>query len=230
LKPHLKKTWCISQITPEFLWHMEDVLHQYELPYDPRNPRVCIDERPCALVADVVEPIPMESGRVKREDYEYERNGTCTLFIAFEPLAGKRVCSVFQRRTGIEYAMFMKMLADLHYPNAEKITVIQDNLSTHTPGSFYRALRPELAYDLSSRFEFHHTPKKASWLNMAEIELSVISKQCLDRRRFGNQDKLKEEVYAWVDKRNEAKATVKWSFTKVNARQKLERHYPNTAN
>ncbi len=209
---------------------MEDVLHQYELPYDPKNPRVCIDERPCALVGDVVEPIPMESGRAKREDYEYQRNGACNLFIAFEPLAGKRVCSVFERRTGFEYAMFMRMLSDEHYPDAEKITIIQDNLSTHTPGSFYKVFRPDEAYRLASRFEFHYTPKKGSWLNMAEIELSVISKQCLGLVRFGTQENLTKEVDVWVSERNRANATVKWNFTKVKARQKLERHYPTITN
>jgi hypothetical protein len=206
---------------------MEEVLHQYELPYDPRFPRVCIDERPCQLIGDVVQPIPMEPGKVKREDYEYERNGVCNLFVALEPLAGKRVCAVFQHRTGREYAMFMKMLADLHYPDAEKIVVIQDNLSTHNPGSFYKILGPDQAYELSCRFEFHHTPKKASWLNMAEVELSVISKQCLDRR-IATVKQLRKEVYALVDERNQKQSTVKWSFTKNNARQKLERHYPTT--
>jgi hypothetical protein len=204
---------------------MEDVLHQYEMPYDPRYPKVCIDERPCQLIGDVVQPIPMEPGKVKREDYEYERNGVCNLFIAFEPLAGKRICAVFQRRTGTEYAMFMKMLSELHYLDAEKIVVIQDNLSTHNPGSFYKILSPEQAYSLSSRFEFHYTPKKASWLNMAEIELSVISKQCLDRR-IATQEKLQKEVYALVKERNRNKASVNWEFTKNNARQKLEKHYP----
>jgi DDE superfamily endonuclease len=128
--------WCIGQITPEFIWHMKDVLHQHELPYDPRRPTINFDERPCQLIGDVVQPIPMEPTRVRREDYEYERNGVCNLFIALEPLAGKRVCAIFQHRTGKEYAMFMKMLSELHYPDAEQIVVIQDNLSTHNPGSF----------------------------------------------------------------------------------------------
>ncbi len=221
--------WCIGRITPEFMWRMEDVLHQHELPYDPRRPKVNFDERPCQLIGDVVQPIPMEPGKVKREDYEYERNGVCNLFIALEPQAGKRVCAVFQHRTGNEYAMFMKMLSELHYPDAEKIVIIQDNLSTHNPGSFYKVFSPEEAYKLASRFEFHYTPKKASWLNMAEIELSVISKQCLDRR-IATQEELKNEVYALVEERNRIKATVNWSFTKNKARQKLERHYPTTIN
>ena len=208
---------------------MEDVLHQYELAYDPRRPRVNFDERPCQLIGDVVQPIPMEPGKVKLEDYEYARNGVCNLFIALEPQPGKRVCAVFERRTGNEYAMFMKMLSDLHYPDAEKIVIIQDNLSTHNPGSFYKVFSPEEAYKLASRFEFHYTPKKASWLNMAEIELSVISKQCLDRR-IATQEQLKKEVYALVEERNRTKATVKWIFTKTKARQKLQRHYPTSIN
>lgn len=208
---------------------MEDVLHQYEVPYDPRRPIINFDERPCQLIGDVVQPIPAEPGQVRREDYEYERNGVCNLFIALEPLAGKRVCAVFPHRTGNEYAVFMKMLSELHYPDAETIVLIQDNLSTHNPGSFYKVFSPEEAYKLASRFEFHYTPKKASWLNMAEIELSVISKQCLDRR-IASQEQLKREVYALVEDRNRIKATVNWSFTKTKARQKLERHYPTITN
>ena len=208
---------------------MEDVLHQHELPYDPRRPRIDLDERPCQLIGDVVQPIPMEPGKAKREDSEYVRNGVCNLFIALEPLAGNRVCTVFQYRTGKEYAMFLKMLAELHYPDAEKIVIIQDNLSTHNPGSFYKVFSPEEAFKLASRFEFHYTPKKASWLNMAEIELSVISKQCRDRR-IATQEQLKKEVYALVEERNRTKATVKWIFTKTKARQKLQRHYPTSIN
>lgn len=208
---------------------MEDVLNQYELPYDPNCPRINFDERPCQLVGDVVQPIAAEPGQVRREDYEYARNGVCNLFVALEPLAGKRICSVFPRRTGQEYAMFMKMLFELHYPDAEKIVIIQDNLSTHNPGSFYKVFSPEEAYKLASRFEFHYTPKKASWLNMAEIELSVISKQCLDRR-IASQEELRNEVYALVEERNKIRATVTWSFTKVKAREKLERHYPTKSN
>ncbi len=208
---------------------MEDVLSQHELPYDPGRPVINMDERPCQLIGDVVQPMAMESGQVKREDCEYQRNGVCNLFVAIEPLGGNRVCSVFQHRTGVEYAMFMKMLSELHYPNAEKIVIIQDNLSTHNPGSFYKAFEPEEAYKLASRFEFHYTPKKGSWLNMAEIELSAISKQCLDRR-IATQEELKNEVYALVDERNRNKEIVTWKFTKTKAREKLQRHYPTATN
>ena len=208
---------------------MEDVLHQHEFPYDPRRPVVNFDERPCQLIGDVVQPLPLQPGKVVREDYEYERNGVCNLFVALEPLKGKRVCSVFQNRTGIEYAMFMKMISELHYPDAEKIVIIQDNLSTHNPGSFYKAFGPEQANRLADRFEFHHTPKKAGWLNMAEIELSVISKQCLDRR-IASQEELKRKVYALIEERNRIKATVNWTFTKAKARQKMETHYSTIRN
>ena len=204
-------------------------MQQHELPYDQSCPVVNIDERPCQLIGDVVQPLPLEPGKVKRQDYEYERHGVCNLFIALEPLRGYRVCSVFQHRTGTEYAMFLKVLSELHYPGAEKIVIIQDNLSTRNPGSFYKVFSPEEAYRLASRFEFHYTPKKASWLNMAEIELSVISKQCLDRR-IPSQEELKNEVYALVEERNRIKATVNWTFTKAKARQKMKRHYPTTNN
>jgi hypothetical protein len=227
LKPHLKKRWCIGRISAEYLWQMEDVLSQYELPYDAERPVLCFDERPCQLIGDVVQPLPMEPGKVKREDYEYKRGGICNLFVAFEPLAGKRIVAVFSHRTAREYAIFMKMLSELHYPSASKVVLIQDNLSTHTPGSFYRAFKAEQAYELASRFELHYTPKKASWLNMAEVELSVISKQCLDRR-IPDQQTLKKEVSALVEARNQTNATVHWNFTKNNARQKLERHYSTT--
>jgi hypothetical protein len=177
------------------------VIHQYELPDDPKRPRIHFDERPCQLLADVVQPMPMESGQDRREGYEYQRNGVCNLSTTFEPLAGKRVCAVFQHRTGSEYVLFMKMLCELHYPDAEKIVVIQDNLSTHNPGSFYKVFRPEEAYHLATRFDSHCTPKQAGWLNMAEIELSVISKQGLDRR-VATRERLKGEVYALVEERN----------------------------
>jgi len=207
---------------------MEDVLSQYELSYDAKRPVVCFDERPCQLIGDVVQPLPMEPGKIKREDYEYRRGGVCNLFIAFEPLAGKRIVQVFPHRTGTEYAMFMNTLVNQNYPNSDKVVIIQDNLNTHTPGSFYTVFNAEHAYALASRFEFHYTPKKASWLNMAEIELSVIAKQCLDHR-IADQETLEQEVFALVEKRNQTCATVHWRFSKINARQKLEKHYNYTS-
>lgn len=203
---------------------MEDVLGLYELPYNPKRPLVCFDERPCQLLGELLTPLPMQPGQPQREDYQYQRNGTCTLFVAFEPLAGKRIVQVRRQRTRCDYAEFMKELADVHYPEADTIVLIQDNLNTHSAGSFYEAFTAEEAYRLSTRFENHYTPKKGSWLNMVEIELSVFAKQCLDRR-IGDQTTLEREVQALAQERNRIRATVQWSFTKQNARQKLRRHY-----
>jgi hypothetical protein len=204
---------------------MEDVLDLYEKSYDPKHPVICFDERPCQLIGDAVIPIPMKSGRPKKEHYEYVRNGTCCIFMAFEPLAGKRMVCVKKHRTKVDYANFMKELAD-QYPHAESIRLVQDNLNTHTAGSFYAVLSPGEAFELAKRFEFHFTPKKGSWLNMAEIELSALSKQCLDRR-IGDINKLSKEINSWEQERNAAKATVIWKFNKNDARIKLQRHYFN---
>jgi hypothetical protein len=215
-------------MTSDFIWHMEDVLDLYEHPYDPKNPVICFDERPCQLIGDSFIPIPIKPGSPKKEHYEYVRNGTCCIFMAFEPRAGKRVTCVREHRTKVDYAIFMKELAKL-YPNAESILLVQDNLNTHTAGSFYKALTPDEAFELGKRFEFHFTPKKGSWLNMAEIELSALSKQCLDRR-IGNMEKLADEVRAWEKERNAVGATVRWRFNKNDARVKLQRHYFNLQN
>ena len=215
-------------MTSDFIWHMEDVLDLYEQPYDPKHPVICFAERPCQLIGDAIIPIPMKPGSSKKEHYEYIRNGTCCIFLAFEPRAGKRIVCVKERRTKVDYADFMKMLAH-HYPEAETILLVQDNLNTHTAGSFYEALSPDEAFELAKRFEFHYTPKKGSWLNMAEIELSALSKQCLDRR-IASVMKLADEVSAWEHERNSIGATVRWRFNKDNARVKLQRHYLNLQN
>lgn len=215
-------------MTSDFLWHMEDVLDVYEQPYDRKRPVICFDERPCQLIGEVIVPIPMKPGNPKKENYEYIRNGTCCLFMAFEPRSGKRVTCIKERRTKADYAEFMKALVQ-HYPDAETILLIQDNLNTHTAGSFYEALPPEEAFELARKFEYHYTPKKGSWLNMAEIELSAISKQCLDRR-IGKIETLANEVYAWERERNKIKAGVRWEFKKNDAREKLHRHYLNLQN
>lgn len=204
---------------------MEDILDLYERPYDPKRPVICLDERPCQLIDDVLVPLPMQAGKPKREDYHYKRNGVCTVFIAFEPLTGRRFVQVRKRRTKRDYAAFMKYVAG-HYSQAEQIVVIQDNLNTHNPGSFYAAFKPQEAFALAQRFEMHYTPPKASWLNMIEIELSILSKQCLDRR-IGDMQTLKREVLAWVEERNAKRATVHWQFTKNKARDKFKRFYPN---
>jgi hypothetical protein len=207
---------------------MEDVLDIYEQPYDPKHPVLCFDERPCQLIGDAIVPIPIKPGSPKKEHYEYIRNGTCCVFLAFEPLAGKRLICVKERRTMVDYADFMRLLAD-QYPEAETILLVQDNLNTHTAGSFYNALPPDDAFQLGRRFEYHYTPKKGSWLNMAEIELSALSKQCLDRR-IADMKKLIDEVSAWEQERNAIGATVRWRFNKDNARVKLQRHYSNLHN
>lgn len=207
---------------------MEDVLDLYEQPYDPKHPVICFDERPCQLIGDAIIPIPIKPGSPKKEHYEYIRNGTCCVFLAFEPLAGKRLICVKERRTMVDYADFMRLLAD-QYPEAETILLVQDNLNTHTAGSFCNALPPDDAFQLGRRFEYHYTPKKGSWLNMAEIELSALSKQCLDRR-IADMKRLIDEVSAWEQERNAIGATVRWRFNKDNARVKLQRHYSNLLN
>jgi hypothetical protein len=202
---------------------MEQVLNTYEQPYDRRRPVVCFDERPCQLLGDVLMPMPMKPGRVERQDYHYKRNGTCVVLMAVEPIAGHRVVKVTEQKTKKDYAEFMKDLAS-HYPEAEKIILVQDNLNTHNPSSFYEVFDAPEAFALSQRFEMVYTPKKASWLNMAEIELSALSKQCLDRR-IDKQRVLAKEVLAWSAKRNRLQIKITWHFTKSSAREKLIRAY-----
>jgi len=205
---------------------MEQILGVYNLPYDPKRPTICVDERPCQLIADVLVPLPMEAGKPKREGYEYKRNGVCTVFMAFEPQTGFRFVEVRQRRTKHDYAGFMQAIAQHpRYDQAEQIRVVQDNLNTHNPGSFYTILPPEEAYDLGQRFEMIYTPKKASWLNMVEMEFSALSRQSLNRR-IGQLEVLEREVRAWVEERNQKQVSVHWQFTIDKARVKFNRHYP----
>ena len=207
---------------------MEDVLDIYEQPYNPKRPVLCFDERPCQLIGDAIIPIPIKPGSPKKEHYEYVRNGTCCIFMAFEPHKGQRFVRVKERRTMVDYANFMSFLAS-QYPDAETIILVQDNLNTHTAGSFYEAQPPCDAFELAKRFEYHYTPKKGSWLNMAEIELSALSKQFLDQR-IPDIERLIDEVSAWERDRNAIEVTVRWRFNKENARVKLERHYLNLQN
>ena len=215
-------------ITAEYLWHMEQVLDIYERPYDLRFPVVCFDERPCQLLGDVLMPIPMKPGRVQRQDYHYKRNGTCVVLMAVEPLAGRRIVKVTERKTKKDYAGFMKALAS-SYPKAEKIVLVQDNLNTHNPSSFYEAFPADEAFALTQRFEMVYTPKKASWLNMAEIELSALSKQCLDRR-IDKMAELGSQVVSWTKRRNHLKTAINWNFTKNKARKKFSRFYNTITN
>ena len=207
---------------------MEQVLDIYERPYNPDYPVICFDERPCQLLGDVLMPLPMKTGRVERQDYEYKRNGTCVVLMAVEPLAGRRVITVTERRTKKDYAEFMKALAAL-YPAAEKIVLVQDNLNTHNPSSFYEAFPAAEAFALAQRFEMVYTPRKASWLNMAEIELSALSKQCLDRR-IAEMKTSAAQVGSWTKQRNRLKAGISWNFTKNDARNKLSRFYDTINN
>jgi hypothetical protein len=204
---------------------MEDTLSLYEESYDPLRPVICFDERPCQLIGDVLAPMPAKPGRPKRQDYEYERNGTCCVLLAFEPLKSWRFVQVRVRRTAIDYAHFMKELGETYYPSVEVIHLVQDNLNIHTPGSFYYAFAPDEAFSLAQKFKLHYTPVKASWLNMAEIELSALAQQCLDRR-IGDIDTLKKEAAVWTCKRNQAHKTVRWKFTKSDTRRKLCGKYP----
>lgn len=207
---------------------MEQVLDIYERPYDPRRPVVCFDERPCQLLDHVLMPIPMKPGRVEREDYHYKRNGTCVVLMAVEPLAGHRMVKVTQQKTKKDYAQFMQALS-VSYPEAERIVLVQDNLNTHNPSSFYEAFPAAEAFALAQRFEMVYTPKKASWLNMAEIELSALSKQCLDRR-IAEMRTLASQVNSWTKRRNDLKVAIHWNFTKNNAREKLNRFYDTIKN
>lgn len=204
---------------------MEDVLHLYGLPYDEKRPVVCFDELPVQLLGEVVAPLPMKVGRAARFDYEYEREGTACLFVAFEPVTGRRLVETTRRRTKADYCRFMHRVAAL-FPTAEKVMLVQDNLNTHNASSFYENLPPEDAFALAQRFEMHYTPKKGSWLNMAELELSAISRICLSRR-IPSADVLDREVQAIVKERNELRIKVEWQFSITQAREKLNRHYEN---
>ena len=205
---------------------MERILEVYNRPYDPKRPQICVDERPCQLIGDVLVPLPMEPGKPKRQDYEYKRNGVCTVFLAFEPHTGLRIVEVREQRTKKDYAHFMQKIAQHpRYAQAEQIGIVQDNLNTHNPGSFYTLMPPTEAHAFGQRFEMIYTPRKASWLNMAEIEFSVLARQCLNRR-IGNQDVLAREVLAWAEERNQKRVTVHWQFTMEKARDKFTRFYP----
>jgi len=215
-------------MTAEYLWRMEQVLDIYERPCDSQFPVVCFDERPCQLLGDVLMPIPMKPGRVQCQDYHYKRNGTCVVLMAVEPLARRRIVRVTERKTKKDYAKFMKALA-ASYPRAEKIILVQDNLNTHNPSSFYEAFPADEAFALAQRFEMVYTPKKASWLNMAEIELSALSKQCLDRR-IAEMNALSSQVMIWTKRRNHLKVGINWNFTKNDARNKFNRFYDTITN
>jgi hypothetical protein len=216
-------------MTGDYIWHMEDILDLYEQPDDRRRPVICLDERPCQLLGDVLMPIPMKPGRAKRHDYEYERKGTCCILLALEPLRGWRFVQVRQQRTALDYAALMQELVTTYYPAVDRIQLVQDNLNTHTPGAFYHALAPQDAFEWAQKFTLHYTPIKGSWLNMAEIELSALARQCLDRR-IGDMETLEKEAIIWSSNRNKARKTARWKFTKNDARRKLQKKYPMLQN
>jgi hypothetical protein len=220
------KTWCIPpQADADYVWRMEDVLQVYQLPYDPAYPQVCLDEASKQLIGEVAPPQPAAPGKPARVDYEYEREGTCNLFMMCEPLRGWRHVKVTERRTRKDWAACIKELVDVHYPQATKIRLVGDNLNTHTGASLYEAFPPEEARRLLEKLEFHYTPKHGSWLDMAESELSVLSRQCLSRR-IPDKESLTKQVAAWQIARNSKNATADWHFTTADARIKLKRLYP----
>ena len=202
---------------------MEHILWLYALEYDPFYPVVCFDERPCFLIGDKIAPIPMKKGKIAKQGYAYEKNGSCSLLAAIEPLTGKRIAKVYEFRTKKEYAHFMKMLAE-QFPTAKKIRLIQDNLNTHNESSFYENFPADEAFKLAKRFEWNYTPKSASWLNMIEIEFSALARQCLNDR-IPNQELLEKKVLALIKERENKKIKINWQFTIDLARVKMNRHY-----
>ena len=229
LKPWRRKMWCIPQVDADYVARMEDVLDLYAEAPDPQRPVVCFDESPIQLIGEVRRPIPPEPGQVERYDCEYRRDGTANLFVFLDANRPWRKVKVTARRTAIDFAVCMRELADLHYPKAERIRVVLDNLSTHSAGAFYQAFPAEQARRLLRRIELHYVPKHASWLNMVEIEIGVLAGQCLDRR-IESYPRLTAEVAAWEKQRNGAQARIDWSFTTEKARTKMGRAYPRPTN
>ena len=204
---------------------MEHILDLYAEPYDPERPVICFDEMPYQLLADGREPLLAAPGKARREDYEYERKGTCNVLLAFEPLTGQRHVTVTETRKNPDFAQAMQELAEAHYPDAKELRVVIDNLSTHTPAAFYQTFEPEVARELTRKISFHYTPKHGSLLNMAECEFSVLSRQCLNQR-LPSQERVQAVVQAWVSTRTEKQIMVNWQFTTEKARTKFKRLYP----
>jgi len=213
-------------VNADYVAAMEDVLDLYAEPPDPARPKVCFDETPKQLIAETRQPLPARPGQPERYDYEYQRQGTCNLFMFFDPDQGWRHVALTERRTKLDFAAQMKWLVDERYPQAEVIRVVLDNLNTHRPAALYEAFEPAEARRLLRKLEFHYTPKHGSWLNMAELEISVFDRQCWDRR-IGEVETLQRETQALEDQRNAARATVRWQFTCQDARQRMHRLYPS---
>jgi hypothetical protein len=219
----LKRTWCLGELDSRFMAQMEQILWLYALPYDPSYPVVCFDERPCFLIGETVEPRSMQTGQVRKEHYAYEKNGSCALLSAIEPLTGNRLAQVHPQRTKREYTLICQALVQ-QYPEATKIRLVQDNLNTHNASSFYEHLPAPEAFALAQRFEFYYTPKSASWLNMIEIEFSALARGCL-HQRIPTQEQLEQQVLALVEERHQQRIKIHWQFSIESARDKLQRHY-----
>ena len=227
LKPWRRDMWCIAQVDGTYVARMEDVLDLYAEDADPKRPVVCFDESPTQLIGEVRQPIPAEPGQPERYDCEYRRNGTANLFVFIDAHKPWRHVKVTDQRTARDFAACMRDLTDIHYPAADRIRVVLDNLSTHTAGALYETFPAPEAHRIFRRLEFHYTPKHASWLNMVEIEIGVLRGQCLDRR-IGERDLLVSEIEAWQRQRNASGARIKWRFTTQKARAKMARVYPDT--
>ena len=226
IKPWLREQWVLPpEQDADFVCAMEDVLDVYQRPYDPKRPVVGLDEQSKQLIRETRTPVPAKPGRPARRDYEYERNGTVNLFMVFEPLGGRRRVTVTDRRTKLDFAEVIRNLIDVQYPTADKIVLVMDNLNTHKMASLYERFPAAEARRLIEKLEIHYTPKHGSWLNVAETELSVLTRQCLDRR-IGDKGTVVREVAAWEKSRNEATSRVDWQFTTADARVKLKRLYP----
>jgi transposase len=226
LKPWRRDMWCIPEVDGTYVARMEDVLDLYAEPPDPKRPVVCFDESPTQLIGEVRQPVPAAPGQLERYDCEYRRNGTANLFVFLDAHRPWRTVKVTDQRTARDFAHCMRDLVDLHYPKADRIRVVLDNLSTHSPGALYETFPAPEAHRILCRLEFHYTPKHASWLNMVEIEIGVLRGQCLDRR-IGDRRTLEAEIAAWEGQRNAAGARITWMFTTQRARIKLLRAYPD---
>ena len=225
LKPWRKDMWCIPRVDAEYVARMEDVLDLYGEAPDQKRPVICFDESPTQLIGEVRQPIPAAPGRLERTDFEYRRNGTVNLFVFLDAHRSWRRVKVTARRTAADFALCMRELSDVHFPEAERIRIVLDNLSTHSPGALYAAFPASEARRVLQRLEFHYTPKHASWLNMVEIEIGVLKRQCLNRR-IENRDRLVAEIAAWERQRNHGGARINWMFSTEKARAKMARAYP----
>lgn len=219
------KSWCIGKPSAKYVAKMEDVLEIYARPYDAKRPLICLDETSKEIHDTPRGTLPMGSGQPRRQDYEYERHGVCNLFLSIEPLQGRRKVRVTDRRTALDFAEQLRILVDEDYPDADAVVLVVDNLNTHGPACLYERFEPSEARRIARRIEWHYTPEHASWLNIAECELSVLTSQCLSRR-IPDKASLIREVSAWEQRRNAAHASVDWQFTAADARIKLKRLYP----